>query len=314
MAVLKRLDANESAYFVEQLTYFEKTAHNTKYKGIRYQQFIPTSTEVPSGTRNITYQVYTAIGLAKIISNYAKDFPRVDLYGEEKTKKVKDLGASFGYNIKEIREQSLLNAGRKRGAPTINLNTERVKNAKRAIDQQHNEIAWFGNDKHGLNGFVNFPGISEYIIPVGASGFKAWSTKTPDEILTDLNGMVTAIIESTNGVEQPNQIILPIAQYRLISTTRLPDGDNATVLKFFLETNPGMSVDWATEVDGAGVDGADRAMCYSRDIMNLKYDAPVLYEQFEAERENMEYSVAVHGESGGVSVYYPASIEFADGI
>ena len=43
------------------------------------------------------------MGFAKIISDYADDFSRVDIYGEEESVKVHSIGVSYGYNIMEIR-------------------------------------------------------------------------------------------------------------------------------------------------------------------------------------------------------------------
>ena len=300
-----RLDANESAYFAKQLTFIEKKVRESKLKDLRFSKFIPVSTEVPSGTESIVTPIMTGVGVAKIISNYAKDFPRVDIYGEEITRKVKDLGSSFGYTTKDIRRASMSG---------ISLNPSKAKFAKRAIDQSHNAIALVGDEDAGLRGLINYPNITEFIIPEGASSSKLWSSKTPDEILADMNGAVGLIIQTTNGVENPNQILLPLGQYRHISVTPRSSNSDVTILEFFLKSNPGVSVDWLNELDGAGVDGADIMMVYVRDIDNLRYDAPVMFESLPAEREGMEYTVKVHGETAGVVVYFPLSVCSAQGI
>ena len=303
--ITMRLDSGESAFFKRQLEFIKARTFDTKYKELRYAMFIPVSSEVPSGSEFVTYHSFSLIGVAKIISNYAKDFPRVDIFGEENTRLIKDLGAAYGWSIKEIRRAA--RAG-------TNLNARKATAARRAIEQKHNEVAWFGDSVHGLNGLIDYPGISQYTIPVGAGASTTWALKTPDEILADLNGIVTSIISTTNGVEQPNQILLPIDQFRLISTTRVTDGDSNTILRFFMSNNPGVSVDWLTELSGAGAGGLDRILCYVRNPNNLQYEAPVVFEQFQEQQEGMEFEVPVHAETAGVEVYYPASVAYGDGI
>lgn len=300
-----RLDAQESAFFLRELEYLKSKSRDVQYKELKFGNFIPISIETPSGSETITWRQFTQIGTAKIISNYAKDFPRVDIYGVEFTRKVKDIGSSYGYNMKEVKRAALANR---------NLNPRRANAANRAIMQEHNNLAWTGNTTYDIPGFIDYPGIQEYTVPNGAAAAKTFASKTPDEILLDLNSMITTVIDTTNGVERPNQIIMPIDQHRHISTTRLTDGDSNTILKFFLDNNPGVSVDWVIELKGAGAGGTDRMMAYVKDTDHLEYDAPIIFEQIEPEREGMEYTVPVRGESAGVVVYYPLSVIFGDGI
>lgn len=302
---IEKLDANESAFFLRELEYIKARSRDEIYKKLKFADFIPVSTETPSGSESITWRQFSQIGSAKVISNYAKDFPRVDIYGEEFTRKIKDIGASYGYNSKEVKRSAI--AGR-------NLNPKRSNAANRAIMQMHNTLAWTGNATYNIPGFIDYPGVQEYTVPVGAGGPKTFISKTPDEILLDLNSMITIVVDTTNGVENPNQIIMPIEQYRIISTTRLTDGDSNTILKFFLDNNPGVSVDWVVELKGAGASGTDRMMAYVKDNDHLEYDAPTIFNQLEPVREGMEYTVPVTGESAGVVVYYPLSVIFGDGI
>lgn len=301
----RRLDAAESIFFNRQLEYIKRQLRNVKYKMLRFTQFIPVTTETPSGMESITWRQDSAIGFAKFITNYAKDFPRVNILSEEFTRKIYDIGLSYGWNMKEIRRAKLLNA---------NLKARDALATRRGINQKHNEICWTGDTDRNIPGFIDYPGITEYTVPNGVGGQPTFASKTPDEILTDLNGMVTAIVSTTNGVENPNQILLPIAQYNHLKNTRMTGGDSNTILSFFLSTNPGISVDWLIELSGAGAGSTDRMMCYARDPQNVEYEAPVLYEELPPEQRGMEFTVLARAESAGVVVYYPLSVCFGDGI
>jgi hypothetical protein len=304
----QRLDAIATAFFQRQLEYIKSKTYDTKYKNLKAKLYLPTDSSAPSGTPTITYRSYSAAGHAKIISDYAHDFPRVDIYGVENTIKVHSIGDSYGYSIKEIRRAQI--AG-------TNLNSRRADIAKRAIEEKIDDIAWNGDTKSNIQGFLDYPGISEYTVPVGASTTTTWASKTPDEIILDLTGMVNGVNVPTKGKENVNQILLPRTQYNQINNTRMTD-TNMTILMYFKNNNPGIAVDVLDLLDGAGdptgVDSDDRMMAYVKDPNNLTLELPQPFEQIEADKRGMEYVIPCHAEIGGVIVYYPSSVIFGDGI
>jgi hypothetical protein len=264
------------------------------------------STEAASGADEITWRQFTQVGLAKIVSDYANDFPRVDVYGTETSVKVKSIGDSFGYSIKEIRRSQM--AG-------TQLDTRRANAARRAIEEKIDSIAWSGDADHGVNGFISYPGITEHTVVVGASTFKTWATKTPDEIVKDITGLINAIINTTNGREIPDTLLLPITQYNLIANTRMTDGNDKTILRYVLDNNPYLTaVEWLTELAGAGAGATNRMMAYTRDPEHLTLEIPQPFEQFSPDKKGMEYEITCHAETAGVIVYYPLSVAYGDGI
>jgi hypothetical protein len=302
------LDAGESAFFDRELKHVKARSYDVKYKELKYTTLLPISFEVHPGAREVTYQKYSKIGFAKVIADYANDFPRADVYGEEVTQKVRSIGNSFGYSIQEIRESQM--AGK-------NLDQRRADSARRAQEEKHNDIAWNGDSLYGLVGFISFPGITEYTLPDGAGGTTDWASKTPDEIIADMSGIVSGVIDSTNGREVPDTMIMPIDQYNLIANTRMTGASNRTILKFFLENNPYIkTVDWLVELKDAGSadDSNDRLMVYKRDPMNVTYEMPQTIEQFAPQQKGLEFIVPLHSRSAGVIVYYPLSVSYADGI
>lgn len=302
-----RLDANESAFFKRELEYIKSETYDVIYKDLKATRFLPVSTEVTSGSTDIVYKSFSKVGMAVIISDYANDFPRVDIYGEEKTAKVRGVGDSYGYSIVEIRRAA--KAG-------LSLERRRADAARRAIDELIDDIAWNGDADYGLQGFIDYPGITEYTVPNDGEGdTKTWSTKTPDQINRDVAGIVSAIINPTNGKEIPDTLLLPWNQYNLIATTRMTDGNDKTILTYIMENNPWLKrIDWLTELSGAGDSSTDRMMCYEYNPMKLTLELPQLFEQFEADKTGAEYVIPCYAETGGVIIYYPASVAYGDGI
>ena len=116
-------------------------------------------------------------------------------------------------------------------------------------EQKVNKLAWFGDAEYGLTGMLNNASVPASVAPNGGGGTPEWSTKTPDEILADLNGIVDTMIELTKGVEVPDTILLPVAQNQLISSTARGTGTDTTIKKFFMDNKPEItSIEWVNEL------------------------------------------------------------------
>jgi len=310
------LDEFESAIFARELEFIKAKTFDVKYPGLKAIIMIPVSTDAGSGAKTITYQQFNQVGIMKVISNYADDLPRADVFGKEFTSIVKSLGGSYGYNIQEIRE------GQMAGIP---LTARKAIAVRKANDQAVNRIGWFGDTAAGLQGFLTQANVPAAVVPAGVTtGNVKWdggSPKNPIEILRDMNAAPTRIIDITLGVEVPNTMLLPVIQHRIISTTRLDSGTDTTIKEFFMKNNPDFQiVDWVNElkdVDPAPSGGAaptDVMAVYDRSPEVLSLEIPQPFEMFPAQERNLEFVVPAHSRIGGVIVYYPLAIDLSEGI
>lgn len=300
-----RLDAGESAFFTRELEYIKRRTYDQKLRNLKAKQLIPVSNEAPSGFGEITWRRYDAVGIAKIIADYARDFPRVDIFGTEESVKVHGMGAAYGYSIKEIRRSRVV--GKR-------LDQRRAAAARRAVEELSDDIAWNGDDDYNIQGFIDYPNITEYTVPDPGSGTE-WVNKSGLEILADMNGIVSLVIETTFGVEAPDTMLLPIEQFNIIND--MPIGDNAdkTILQFFLTNNRFIdTVEWVVDLAGAGASATDRMMVYTRDEEHLTLEIPQPFEQFPPQQRGMEFEIMTHEETGGVIIYYPQAVAYGDGI
>ena len=125
------------------------------------------------------------------------------------------------------------------------------------------------------------------------------------------------IVTTTKEVEQPDTMLLPLAQYGLIATTPMSptNASNVTILEFFLRTNPYIKMvePWYA-LTGAGAGGFDRMVVYRRDPDALMLVIPQEFEQFPPQQRGLEFLVPCHARCGGVQTPYPLSICYADHI
>lgn len=304
----KHLDAVPSMLFSREAEKIRAKNYEVQRQALRAMQFIPYDTETAgSFDAEVTYRMFDMVGSAKIISDWGKDLPRVDVFGTETTGKIKDIGAAYGWSLMEARR---VGAG---GRP---LSPARAAAAKRAIEEEIDRILRVGDSAHGLVGFFNQPNTTTYSVPNGVGGSPTWALKTSYEILADMNGMVTAIISSTKEIWAPDTMLLPTDQYRLVATKPMQDGNSATVLEYFLKSNPGFKVMSWSALDGAGAGPTDLAICYKYDPDVLKAVVPQPFEQLPMAEKNdgLEFEVPCLARCGGVECTYPLAICFATGI
>lgn len=301
------LDSAETIFFNRELEVVKAASYDVKHKPLKAFTLIPVSTEANRGASTITYRVYDMVGVAKIIADYATDFPRVDAYGTEVTVKCKGIGDSYGYSIEEIRQSEMAQKG---------LDVRRARAARRAIEEKLDSIAWEGDSATNLKGLINYPGISEYTIPADGTGSsKLWTTKSADLIVRDAAGQFNYIVNSTNGMEVPDTWIMPLTNYTYISTKRMGDGSDETVLSYIKRVIPALTtITWVNELAGKGSGTTSYSLMYTKDADHLTFEMPQPFEQFEAEKHGMEYTIPCHAKTAGVIVYYTASVCFAYGF
>ena len=301
-----RLDADESPLFERELTYVQARALEEKLAPLNYAKYIPVSSEMPIGATNFVWREFKNFGQARMYSDYGTDIPRVDVGGTEHTVKVKDVVAGFGYNIFEIRRAIY------GGFP---LEQRKANAARVAIERKIDKLAWNGDANYSIQGFIKYPGTTEVTLPAtGTGSTKTWSTKTADQILTDLGLIKNGVYFGTNGVEEINTILIPMAQLDLIKNMQKSTASDTTVYEYFVRNNPGITLEAIREVDGAGTGGLDMIIGYKKSSEILRFELPLAFEQFPPQLSGVEYKVTCHSQVVGCIVYYPLAISWAEGL
>lgn len=301
-----RMDSDESIFLERQLDYIKSQTYDIKYAELKARKLIPISSEADPGAERIFFRSYDQFGLAKIIHNYADDLPRADVRGEEFSIPVQTLGASYGYNVKELRSAVFGN---------VPLEQRRANAARRAIAQLENSIAFFGDADSGIEGLLNAANIPMVAIPADGTAGIEWDGKTPDQILRDLNLVANTVSTQTLGVEIPDTLLLPLDSYNFISSTPRSANSDTTILNFFLQNNPYIKhVEWVNELSAAGLGGTRRMLAYRRDPEVLTLEIPMDFEQLELQPRGLEYIIPCQEYFAGLLLYYPLACVFGDGF
>ncbi len=198
-------------------------------------------------------------------------------------------GAEVKYTVPELVKSQKL------GTP-IDAQKVEAMNMKRNMDID--QIVYFGDSQLGFTGLVNSSSSvgSASNVQNGAAGTPQWKTKTPDEILIDVNEILTAAWQASGWKVKPNKLLLPPAVLGMLSTRLISTAGSKSILAYLIENNICRQLGTPLEIlelkwlIGAGVGGTpgvlgtvDRMVAYNDD---KKY---VQFPMTELQRTPLEY-------------------------
>lgn len=226
------------------------------------------------------------------------------------------------------------------------LELESAAKLGRPIDQQKyealalkhqmdiDEMVYIGDTTTGDQGLTNNTGLSGAgvtISPVnvvnGAAGATQWTSKTPDEILSDVNNALTTVWANSAWAVMPSRILIPPFQFGYISTQKVSLAGNVSILKYILENNL-LSTTGRGKLDifplkwliGGGQGGTlgttgtvDRLMVYTKDKNRVRYPMTLL-QRTPIQYDSIYHKCTYFCRLGVVEVVYPETIGYFDGI
>lgn len=199
-----------------------------------------------------------------------------------------------------------------------------TRGVRLSYDKHMDQNTYIGMPQYDTYGLINNPLVTATNVATGASGNTAWSSKTPDEILTDIND---AILDGWGAGEYdlsaiPNHILLPYAQYNYIATARVSELAEKTILTFLLENNVankngGNLVIGATQYcAGAGAGNTDRMVAYVNNDRFLAMEelVPMHRHTTLPNIDTLSYDSVFFANISEVEIFYDQPIRYYDGI
>lgn len=320
-----RFDAAESAFTILALAYVETELYEEPLPPKEGQLYVPWDTSAPAGSKSTRYRQITRTGVAQFISDDVDDLPTTGLFVQEFSHDFKEIGTSYQYTYMDMLSAgvALANKG-PQGGPPINLDMELAIGAREDIERKLDRIAAIGstdpNDPNlGLVGLMNLPNANLYVLaPSAATGQTAWSTKTPDEIIADLTGIVAAQVASTFKAFNPKRILLPILTHRSIAGRSMGDGRSDTILSYFVrtarESGQPIEVNSWQFCTATGIGAVDRMVAYDPNRRFVRHMISQQFTALPAQLRGTKYRVNCLASSAGVISPYPISVSYGDGL
>ena len=194
-----------------------------------------------------------------------------------------------------------------------------------AYDKHMDANVYVGLTSYGTTGLVNNPdAVETTVAATGTSSGTKWNTKTPQQILNDINTALTSAWAANEFDESamPNHILLPYEQYNYIMTTMVTDLATETIYDFIMKNNVAsknggdLFIGATNYCKGAGTSGADRMVVYNNDRRFVKMDELVPLSRIMSQPNvaNVCYDTAYMANISEVQIFYPTSITYWDGI
>lgn len=317
----KKVMDSTLAYFVNQLDSFDQTLHQplmdvTWGRDIKLRGNVSLANESTSFTRNTfgaggTQNAKLANGPAKpFISPNSTAIPGLSVNGERIVTPFRPLAREIGFTFIELQKSQLL------GQPLDKMQLE-------ALNLQYqlevDAMVYIGDTDVGAEGLFNSSLVTASTITTGVGG-NTWALKTPDEILADVNKILTDAWAASGYAVCPAELRIPPAQFGIISTKKVSDAGNVSILKYLAENSIANNMNgkplniqpskWCV---GIGASDADRMVAYTNDDKRVRFPLVPLQRQTAYYRGIHFLCPYVYG-FGEVEFVYPETVRYMDGL
>ena len=299
------------SWLVRQNTRIQSNVIMQPLPEIQYRGLIPVDTTGPQWLKTVGMYSGNQYGKAKWINGNSDDIPLVDIGRNFHQSQVYTAGVGYGYGLEEI--ECALEAGQ-------DLRPDKAAAARRASEEMIDDVVFNGDQLKGFSGFLSMP-----LVTVQAPIFGDWLGATPpteDQVLRDLNSLISGSGQATNFTSYANTILLPELWYDFIASARLGDDGSETILSFLerrnvytARTGQQLMIRSMRGLDTAAVSGGARAVAYRNSAESLVLRMPMSYRFFPVYQEDvLNFVVPGLFRLGGLEVLRPEDIRYMDDI
>jgi hypothetical protein len=230
------MDAQQAlGFMVNQASIIEAAVYRTVYPDIQYPALVPVDETAPEWAKSITFFSIGQVGKADWFHHLATDMRLADITRDKFEQGIEMAGIGYRYTLEEISQAQQLG---------INLGTERGLAASRAYEEFVEAVVIAGDTVKNWTGLINDAGVSAALVANPGSG-TTWAVKTSDQIIADVNAVLTGIYTASNTIEMADTLLLPVSQMTLLATKRLSDAVQSSVLDWIQRYNVYHCNDWS---------------------------------------------------------------------
>ena len=264
---------------------------------------------------SVAYGITGGAGASPVTAGGANGIPVVQASVDKGVYKAHVFAAALRVMFQDMQRSNYI------GRSLDNLLQDGVR---MAYDKHMDENTYVGIEDYGTTGLVNNPDVTETTAASGAASTATWATKTPQEILNDVNDALAAVWAANEYDETavPNHILIPYEQYNYILTTMVTGLATETIYDFLMKNNVaakngGSLFIGATRwCKGAGTGSKDRMVVYVNHERFVKEDELVPMSRIMSAPNvaNVCYDTAYMANISEVQLFYPTSMLYVDGI
>jgi hypothetical protein len=307
-------DAQSALSFViAQGAIIEPQIYRIQYPDIQYPNLVPIVTEGDEWAKAVIFFSLDRVGQATWFNHMSDDVPFADIVRGQFQQPLEMAAVGYYWTIEEVAQAQRTN---------INLQTERAAAAFRAYEEFMERITFFGDTTKNWTGLTNDGNVT--IVPATADGTGSsalWSTKTGDQIIRDVNQILTGIYTGSGTVEMADTLLVSPANFTTMATTRLTN-TVASALGWLQEynsysalSNGTLTVKAVRGLETAGAGGVSRAIAYRNDPQILRLHVPMPHKFLNPMQVTpLRYDIPGIFRTGGIEIRRPGAVRYLDGI
>jgi hypothetical protein len=306
-----RGDAATSIVLARDLQYVSAVAAMQPLSALTSFDAFPMNVDQPKPFQTkYTYRNFSGTGVQRISRNYDDLGQSVKVSATSTDTPIVASIANAQWNMADIVRASL---------GEYPLQAFQLMYAMRQINQDVNNLNWFGDSAQGVTGIYDNAGITK-------TSVTAWSGLAPDQILAQFRALITRIVTAIKGVQdpdlRPNAIrVSPSCMMELAQPMSNVGGNpmGSWTIKQAIEQQlmaaGGGAIEFESSPELEDNGSAARwAICYRKDSAIGGRLLPVAPSFLPPDVESMLISQPVHAQSGGVSYRYPVSAQIIYGM
>lgn len=298
-------------FVVAQGRNVETRIYQKRYPAYNYAQVIPVVTEGNPWAIGTTFFSVDTAGEAKFLSGAGTDMPFNKSTRDQASHDFAMIGSGWEWTLEEINQAALYG---------INLQATDAMSATDKVERKLNGIAFAGAAEKGWTGFANSTDVPRADV---ATPGTFWPAKTIDQILTDINEVISRVRTQTEEVEWADSLALPPAAFRRLATIRLGSGDGVlTGLSYIkannvytAETDAPLNIYPVRELATASADGGGRMVAYRRDEEVVRFHLPMPRTVLQPRQKSiMGFETGIVARTGGTEWRLPKAAAYADEV
>ncbi|MDM9556062.1 DUF2184 domain-containing protein [Pseudomonas asiatica] len=302
-------------FVIAQGRNIETRVYQRRYPAFNYAAHVPVVTEGQPWAIGTTFFTVDTAGEAKFLSGAGTDMPFNQVTRDQASHDFAMIGSGWEWNLEEINQAVLYG---------INLNDTKAMSAADKVERLLNDIAMRGSTEKNWTGLLNDGNVSRTDAATTGTGSSTfWSNKTVDQILADINGVLSSVRTNTGEVEWADTLRMPPDAFRDLATRRMGAGDGFMTLLEYIrrnniytaETGQPLDIQPLRDARNASQDGGGRLVAYRKDPEVVRFHLPMPRRVLAARQKSiMGFETGIIARTGGTEIRLPGAFAYLDEI
>ena len=302
-------------FVIAQGRNIETRVYQRRYPAFNYAAHVPVVTEGQPWAIGTTFFTVDTAGEAKFLSGAGTDMPFNQVTRDQASHDFAMIGSGWEWNLEEINQAALYG---------VNLNDTKAMSAADKVERLLNDIAMRGSAEKNWTGLLNSTIVARTDAAATGTGSSTfWANKTVDQILADINGVLSSVRTNTGEVEWADTLRMPPDAFRDLATRRMGAGDGfMTVLEFIrrnniytAETGQALDIQPLREARNASQDGGGRLVAYRKDPEVVRFHLPMPRRVLAPRQKSiMGFETGIIARTGGTEIRLPGAFAYLDEI